>query len=384
MRYIYITIAVILIAVLTFCTSEKSTVNETVHQSAVTKCLSEQAVFNTDSINEALLIVNALQKDEARKLFLRALDLLVNNKKPEESIMLFKESACYFPDARTYYFLTKAYIEIQDPYQAESANRAVGMLGYDPYYEVAFNDAVIAALKRDTTACIAQLNEAIFEGFLNKKRIDDEKAFDFIREEPQFVALLVNTFNDDAHLKVLVFKNYLKSIPDLKLPYNEPIDSVRNHGTENYISYDYAVFVPEMEGGRFSRDVTNEYLYVGKLKLQDNNFAVIYKSYSVIADTLNPVKTYVITYDSTGTVVDNEMIGCFCSPMNSVAYSVSENNVIESTGYNYTWKFNPLDKGYAGNQVTSFETEKPRYFELGNSGIIIRERVAVKEAPKDN
>ena len=136
-----------------------------------------------------------------------------------------------------------------------------------------------------------------------------------------------------------------------------------------------------MEDGRFSRDVTNEYQYVGKINLDNQSYALIYKTYFAIADTLNPLKTYVITYDSVGTVIDNEMIGCFCSPSNSQSYTVSADKTIETTSYNYKWKNDPIEKGYAGNQIESFETNKPSVIQLEVSGKINRETVVKNTKP---
>ena len=37
--------------------------------------------------------------------------------------------------------------------------------------------------------------------------------------------MIVNTFNDDKKLRAMLFKNYLKLIPDLNLPFIESIDA---------------------------------------------------------------------------------------------------------------------------------------------------------------
>lgn len=375
MKYIYSVIGIVLIVVLTFCTGEKETVSGVTQNNTIPKSLSENAIFIKDSISFAAKTATDLQKSEGHKYFLRAMDLLINKQKPTESIVLFKDGIRYFPDTKMYFFLTKAYLELNDADNAAKANLICYNLGYDSYYELPYNDALIYAIQNDTVECINSLSEAIFEGFLNKNKIMNEKRFDFIREDSRYISMIVNTFNDDNKLKALLFKNYLKLIPDLNLPYSVTIDSISNHTYDKYINYDFAVFIPEMENGRFARDVTNEYLYVGKLNLNNNHHAVIYKSYLAIADTLNPVKTFVITYDSLGTIVDNEMIGCFCSPTLSQSYIISKDNSIETTGYTFKWKNEPLEKGYAGNQIISFETEKPKQIQIVELGIIKREGV---------
>lgn len=377
MKYIYLLIAATLITVLSFCTGGKETQTDIKTNTGVSKRLSEEAIFNMDSVLLAQKEVSGPQKDEGRKYFLRAMDLLVNKQKAKESITLFRDAIRYFPDSRMYYFLAKAYIEVNDAENAQQSNDVLQTIGYDPYYEIYFNDALIAAIRQDSATCINSLSQAVFEGFLNKNRIIDEKRFDFVRENPRYVSFIVNTFNDDTKLKALLFKNYLNSFPDLKLPYAEPIDSVKNHNYP-YINYDYAVFIPNMEDGRFSRDVTNEYFAVGKMKV-GNNYAMIYKTYLAIADTLNPVKTFVVTYDSLGTVVDEEMLGCFCSPTTAQAFTISSEYVIDILGYTYKWKNDPVEKGYAGNEIISAEADKPQQVQLIEGGEIRRDKVADKD-----
>ncbi|MES2761875.1 MAG: hypothetical protein V4677_06700 [Bacteroidota bacterium] len=376
MKYIYGIVAICLVSVLTFCTGEKQTVNENTKSAEVAKLLTEDAMYDIDSVLNGLKVVTELQKNEGRKYFLRAMDLLVNEKKATESIVLFKEAIRYFPDSRMFMFLTKAYIELNDTTNATMTNDICYRSSYSPFSEMIFNDALICAIKKDTSDCINTLYEAIREGFLNKDKIVTEKHFDFVRGNERYASLMVNTFGDDEKLQALMFMNYLKEIPDLSLPFAESIDSVSNRLNGRYINYDYAVFIPDMEDGRFSRDVTNEYMYMGKINLENNYHAVIYKTFFAIADTLNPTKTYVITYDSVGNIIDNEIVGCFCSPTTSQAFTINTDMTIESSEYTYKWKNDPVDKGYAGNKIESFEVVKAKQIQLGGSGTIKRISIA--------
>lgn len=379
MKYLYLFIAAVLVIVLSFCTGEKETQTNQSSNAAISKRLQERDLFNTDSVLYAMATAQLGQKDEGRRCFLKAMDLLVNKKKPSESIALFREALMYFPDKRAYFYLASAYIQLNDAANAQSANDVCAELEYEPLYAVFYNRALISAIRKDTTVCIEELSIAVEEGFLNKKSIVSEPRFDFLRDKPEFISLMVNTFNDDAKLKALLFRNYLKAFPDLALPYTEPIDSVRSYSFP-YISYDYAAFIPNMEGGRFSRDVTNEYYAVGKMKM-GYHYAMVYKTYLALADTLNPVRTYVITYDSVGTVVDQEMIGCFCSPQEAKAYTIASDYRINLLPYTYQWKSDPTDKGYAGNEVLSVQAATPVQIQLENNGTITREKMASQSLP---
>ncbi|MBS1636020.1 MAG: hypothetical protein JST26_08900 [Bacteroidetes bacterium] len=376
MKYFYACIITLSIGVFCFCSGEKETVKDNTKNPSIAQCLDEKTMFLFDSVTKVSEKVSAQQKAEGRKYFLQAMDILVNKKNPQGSIEFFKESIFYYPSDKSYFYLTKAYIATGDAENARKASEITGALGYEPFYEVYYQDALISALGKDTNLCLENLSQAIMEGFLNKDRLNNEKAFDFMRDNERFQAMMVNTFNDDAKLKQLVFKGFLKLFPDMQLPYTEPIDSVSRYNYDHYINYDYAAFIPGMEDGRFSRDVTNEYLYVGKLRLDNNHQAVIYKTVLAIADTLNPVKTYVQTYDSLGNLLDSEMIGCFCSPTSSMVFTIDKDYTIHTTEYKVNWLNDPLEKGYAGNTITSTEAGKSTSVRVDVSGTIAREGVA--------
>lgn len=379
MRYIYLAISVVLTFVLCFCTGGKESINDVKENPLVSKRLSEEGIYLKDSAEFAINAASDLQKNESRKLFLRAMDLLNNKQNPSESVVLFKDALRYYPENRIYFYLTKAFIMLNDVVNSRKTNDMAYSLGYNDEYEVMFNDALISALNKDTMNCIYSLEEAIRFGFLNKTKITEEKHFDFLRDHPSYISLIVNNFGDEEKLKARLFKNYIKSIPEMQTPFELAIDSVSVRGNDTYINYDYAVFVPGMEDGRFSRDVTNEYLYVGKLNLENQGYAVIYKTYFAIADTLNPVRIYVQTYDSLGKTIDNEMIGCYCSPTNSQSFKILSDNTIEIIGYTYKWKDDPLEKGYAGNQIISFDIAKPEKIQITGDGSIKREGLAVQQ-----
>ena len=95
-----------------------------------------------------------------------------------------------------------------------------------------------------------------------------------------------------------------------------------------------------------------------------------------IADTLNPVKTYVVTYDTLGTMIENEMIGCLCSPTETKAFVINADLTITIKDYTTNWEFDPLDKGYAGNKITGTTEDGKSTIGLEKNGSLKREGVA--------
>lgn len=165
MRYIYFAISVVLVFVLCFCTGGKESINDVKENPLVSKRLSEEGIYLKDSAEFAINVASDLQKNESRKLFLRAMDLLNNKQNPSESVVLFKDALRYYPENRIYFYLTKAFIMLNDVANSRKTNDMAYSLGYNDEYEVMFNDALISALNKDTMNCIYSLEEAVQFGF---------------------------------------------------------------------------------------------------------------------------------------------------------------------------------------------------------------------------
>jgi len=380
MRFIYITGLAFLAGFLIYnCTGNKETAtNEGPKPSDVSLVLNPQSIYNADSIKWAMNAADDQQRGESRKLFLQGLDFLANKNNPKESVDFFKQSICYYPDEKNYMHLFKAYIATGDMVNAEMTNKILTDLtelwGIE-YYEIEFNRALIAASQKDTSGCMEALSSAAMEGFVFKERIADEKLFAFLHDYTPYQSFFITNFGNDEKLTRALFKSFVNFIPDVELPLGINNDSAGIYNYDKYIHYNYAAFIPGMEEGQFSRDVTNEYMYVGKFKLE-GGYAVIYKAYMVIADTLNPVKTFLATYDTTGKLVENEMIGCFCSPSSSMGFTINKDLSINITNYKTNWEADPLEAGYAGNKITGVEEEKSTLIIVDKGGVLKREEVA--------
>jgi hypothetical protein len=347
--------------------------------------LDSVAMFDTTAINLALTKADRHQKTESRKLFLQGLDLLANKNKPSESIALFKESILYYPDEKNYLHLFKAYVNSGDTTNASAINEFIETQAPKwglEYYEIDFNYALIAAVKKDTNICMMTLTDALMNGFVFRERITEEPLFKFMENHVRFQSFVASNFGNDEKLNRMLFKAFIEYFPDLELPYAVSADSARVFNYDRYIDYNYALFIPEMEVGEFSRDVTNEYMYVGKTKLE-NGYAFVYKSFLAIADTLNPVKTYIVTYDTAGTRVSSEMIGCFCSPTESKGFVINKDLSINVSHYISNWETDPLENGYANNKITSVEESGKTVYMIDKNGTLVEQTDKVAVASPD-
>jgi hypothetical protein len=318
------------------------------------------SIYRTNSIKKALAIATPAQKAESRKFFMEGLDLFANKSNYAASVEFFREAVLYYPDEKNYSHLFNAYIQSGQTALADSVNNVLSET--IDYTEGMYNRALIFALMKDTASCVSELHAAMAEGFAFKDRIINEKLFDFLKENPSYQSLIVTYFGNDEKMKKILFNSFVKSFPEISLPFEMPVDSVKSFNFDKYINYDYAMFIPGMDDGRFSRDVTREYMMVGKLKTE-SGYAVIYKSYEMIADTLNPVTTGIVTYDSLGAIIGNETIACFCSPLESRSFNIGKDMSINITNYKSKWESDPLEKGYAGNKIVSTDvTGRQKYF----------------------
>jgi len=339
----YACLAVIFIA---SCSSEKAA-KTTDKKKKVQYALAPDFIFDGDSIEKALNAASNAQKSESRRLFMNGLDLLANRENPAASIEFFREAICYYPDEKNYTHLFQAYLKNGEIEMADSVNKS--LYGRLDITETGFNNALTAAARKDTGACIESLQEILSQGFIYKDKITGEKLFKFLEGNTSYESMLVSNFNDDEKLKKKIFMAFLKSVPDIELPFEINSDSARSFIFVKYINYQFAMFVPGMEDARFSRDVSNEYMYVGKFKTQ-GGMAFVYKSYQVIADTLNPVETNIVLYDTVGKIISTQEIGCFCSPLESKSFVINKDLSIDVKVFNNKWESDPLEKGYAGNK----------------------------------
>jgi hypothetical protein len=323
--------------------------------------LNTEYIFNRDSITVAKARATAVQKAESRKYFMTGLDLLANKGEASSSVEYFREAICFYPDEKNYQHLFSAYLKSGNLVLADSTNRI--MYQWLDESESALNNALMAAVIRDTSDCMENLEYVIMNGFAFKERITEEKLFDFIKDSPAFQALMISGFGDDEKMRKNLFVAFLKDIPNISIPFEMPVDSTRSFNFDSYINYDYASFIPGMEDTRFARDVTNEYMFVGKFKCE-GGYAVIYKSYEMIADTLNPVMVNLITYDSLGKVAGQQLIGCYCSPLESKGFKIYEDLSFDVRTYKSNWRTDPLENGYAGNEVMSREQTEYKTFKI--------------------
>jgi len=349
------------------CTSEKSNSAGArfLTPKVVDKLLTETYIFNYDSAYKAMERVSKDQTTKGRQLFMQGLDQYINQKNAVAAIKLFRESVLYYPDLKTYNYLANAYIDIQDTLRADSSIMFDGMGDYETDYTY----ARLNALKKDTASAISFLGNAFAEGFSNKKRFENDKIFDYLRGQRGFVSLIVAYLKNDEKLRETLFRSFLATAPEIKLPFSLQRDSICYTGMEtNSINYDFAAFVSGMEDSRFSRDVSNEYFMVGKIKFNQGHYAVVYKSVMIIADTLPPVDVKMAIFDSLGNLLDEKLFAQYQLPGTLLTGMVDTDNTIRIMEHTMKWKFDPLEEGYSENEYLGEDLVSENKFMISPEG----------------
>ncbi|MDB5283232.1 MAG: hypothetical protein JWO06_2307 [Bacteroidota bacterium] len=312
---------------------------------------------------------NATESDkrESKKHFLQAMDLYRNKHKADSAIPYFKKALMLYPDAKTYYELGNALAEVKNYEEAVQAYSASTSFQYTPACNAYYNMACAQAQKGNTSEALMSLRDALDIGYANKKQMMEDPDLKNIRNMQEFNSMLVEHFKD-MDVKTALFQSYARSFKNFGLPFIITKDSAGKYNFSQSISYDFFMFVPGMKDTRYSREVTKEYIAVGRLDTTQKYFTLAYAVVETVADTLNPVETRIATYDSAGKEIDDMQFSCYCSPQEIKEGTMDANRVITVNQYERKWKFNPLDKGYIDNEILSDKMVLTRKYSINSEG----------------
>lgn len=306
----------------------------------------------------------------ARKLFLNAVDLSVNKKNPGASLSIFVKSLRINPDGDTYLKYGDALLALGNNKIAEEAYQTAMHVGDAYKAEAYYGLAKCSVADSNVEDAMYWLAEA-FETFpFDKERIDNDKGFDPIRENEKFKIVLAKYLSiSDEDKKARLLALFEKGFEKKLLPFNISVDSV-SIGNGNSIDYRYSDLIEDLNDGEFSREVSYDFQYVAKLDFSPDFKAFVYRKVDVVSDTLNPVHTFLVTMDTVGTVISQQEISCYCSPLTLKTCTIDEKGNVEVKEIVQTWKEDPIYKGYEGNEVLKQEIKGISYFTVDEEGNI--------------
>ncbi|WP_207434749.1 hypothetical protein [Sabulibacter ruber] len=321
-------------------------------------------------------------KRQSRQLFLEAIDFAKNKKNPAEAIPLFKQSIRLFPEAKTYYELGYALLEVQHKdEEALKAFEVAEYLQFKPVAGIYFGKALAhsrlyrARNPGSQERYNSELMQALNAGFSDTAQIlryptlrQDFQSADFQYALAQVKISRVKEKAGD------LYSLFLKSFQSVKQPFEIAVEKVDMKQYNRSISYDFAKYIPEMQNTSFGRDVSHDFFFVGKVAETPAYTAVVYSSVNFYGEEMQPVLTKLVTYDPKGKLISNLLFSCQCSA-EKVKKGRVENNLITLEDFKRIWK-HPIDKvGFENNQVLKYEPLATATYRITETGTIVEEAV---------
>ena len=147
------------------CTSGGKQSAQSFNERKIDKLISEANIFEIDSLKAYAGKASKDQITKAKMLFFQGLDAVANKQNPLEGIKLYKESAQFNPDVKTYYYIANALLDANDTSRVNLSLTIASQLNYDQTDEISYTYARLSAFLGDTMIAVEQLTEALQEGF---------------------------------------------------------------------------------------------------------------------------------------------------------------------------------------------------------------------------
>lgn len=342
--------------------------------------LSSKAIYQFDSVVNYLQHARQSQSDTAKKLFLKGIDLHVNQKNSEASLPLFQQSARFFPDSKTYYELGSALLNTNQDSVAYQAFDMAEKLNYQPISYVLYKKACCLGgmtgeedWERREQA-IAYLKNAIENGFTDREKIYNEPKLANIRKGEDFTYMFNEAMSGNGDPATVLWVNYSAGFRPASFPLTINMETLKSIKQPTAISYDFEKFVTEMRDYKFSRDVGQEFFYMAKVNSTPTYETVIYGSRSYDygeGDELPymPTQFYLVSYSKKGKLIDKlPLAGQLSFEDTFKVATLQQNGNIDIKDYKNTWAKPVGDEGYVGNKVAKSDLVKSSRYRIGADG----------------
>jgi len=338
---------------------------------------SEQEEANFEMIDSADVFEYSVVRDfkptllaqtHARKLYFKAVEQCVNKKDARGSLSVFLQSLRIAPNHETYMKYGDALFAVDSFESARLSYIQASYLDKQLEGPASYGIARCFAMMGNTQSAIYNLESALELFPYEIEQLDKDAAFDAIRDLDVFKILIVKHVGNDEQRKVKLLNLFASNFPEVSAPFEIVDDSLLSAGGGNSIDYRYADFIPALEEAEFSREVGKDFQFIAQLSLQPDFKTLLYRAVDILGDTMNPVFYHAINIDSSGVVLDDMEIACFCSPLTLKKAVVSASGDIEIREVVQTWKDDPIYNGYAGNEVLKQEVKSVISFQITPNG----------------
>lgn len=334
--------------------------------------LSQNDIFNKEVVNKFLTSADKAFQQDAKQQFLTGVDQYRNRKQLDSAINTFKTSITTYPFSKTYYELGNAYMDKKDFKVAIDAYKMAEALSYEPISMVLYNMSCAYSMSENSIESLKYLQLAIENGYTNLDHIMTDEDLIFVRKDENFSETVKTSMAGNTSSDAVLFTMYKSHFTSITFPFKLDEATSQKVDFEKSISYDYDDFVPGMVNAEFSRDVGDEYFYVGKVTESDQYVALLY-SQAGMWSAKPPVHVYLATYQpEKGTIIDFEKVAGLEYYSDSLRTSViKEDFSVEVKYFIQEWEKNPDDFGYEeDNKRTGLNQVAVKNFKIDMNGNI--------------
>lgn len=170
------------------------------------------------------------------------------------------------------------------------------------------------------------------------------------------------------------FAAFLKGFPQTSLPLALNSKTHRQIRKDDFISYDYEAYVPEMETEAFSREVGKEFYYLAKVGEGAGYTAVIYAVKNVMAGDNSPYGYILASYNNNGKIIDKLIAGGQIELDEALRVgTIAADGTIEVKEFTRRWAKDPKEEGYYDNKVVGTSLKATKHYRIVESGKIQKE-----------
>ena len=351
------------------CGSKKT--SDTAKDDTKTVQLAENDIFNKDVVNKFISSADKNVQQEAKKEFLTGVDQYRNRQKLDSAIQTFRHSITVYPFAKTYYELGNVYMDKKNFKTAIDAYKMAEALSYEPVSLVLYNMSCAYSMSENAEQSLKYLQLAIENGYTNLDHIMSDEDLVFVRKDGNFNETVKTAMAGNTSSDAVMFSMFKSHFASLTLPYKMDEEKSQQIDFQKSISYDYDEFVPGMVDAEFSRDVGDEYFYVGKVTETDKYVALLYSQAGMWAEK-PPVHIYLATYQpDKGKIIDFEKVAGLEYYSDSLRTAViKEDASVEVKYFTQEWEKNPDDYGYDNNKRTALNQVATKNFKIDATGHI--------------
>lgn len=148
--------------------------------------------------------------------------------------------------------------------------------------------------------------------------------------------------------------------------------------SSHYIPYGFEKFIPEMRDvPRFSREVSKEFFYVGKVSGNNHYTGIVYAIMNTIAGDGAPWAFTIATYDRNGNIIDHLRAGKAEVKDPYRIVTINADGSVLAKDYKQTWEKDPVENGYYENKLVSSTLVRTAQYHFADDGRIVRDNVVV-------